>query len=131
MCPGRLLCRAAASTCISSTALITQLDLFEVRLVFKLFKRSPRGLTLTEQGKTLLNDVEELEAKARLAVRRAALTGLVPRLVPDAEFDWLLKVPVLIIFDDNIADEVQTKRFNAEVWRVALKRERGHSNLSA
>lgn len=47
---------------------------------------------------------------------------LEPRLVSDEDFEKLTQIPILIIFGDNIADTVQRQRFNAEVWRVALKR---------
>ena len=63
------------------------------------------------------NPPEDIEIGIDLVKQRLA-----PRLVSDADFNKLLDKPILIIFGDNIATEVQTESFNAEVWRVARLR---------
>ncbi|RZK40020.1 MAG: hypothetical protein EOO90_16580 [Pedobacter sp.] len=47
--------------------------------------------------------------------------ALAPQLVPMDEFKKLTKMPILIIYGDNISTEL-TDVFNSEVWRVASKR---------
>lgn len=47
--------------------------------------------------------------------------ALAPQLVPMDEFNKLTKMPILIIYGDNISTEL-TDVFNSEVWRVASKR---------
>lgn len=44
-----------------------------------------------------------------------------PLVVPPEEFNRLTKMPILIIYGDNIAKEKSTN-FNSEVWRVASHR---------
>lgn len=44
-----------------------------------------------------------------------------PQLVSEEEFRNLTKMPILIVFGDNIARE-QSDIFNSEVWRVASQR---------
>ena len=44
-----------------------------------------------------------------------------PIMVPQAEFDKLTKIPILIVYGDNIAKE-QSTLFNVEVWRCASLR---------
>lgn len=46
-----------------------------------------------------------------------------PQLVSEEQFRNLTKMPILIIFGDNIATE-QSEIFNSEVWRVASQRAR-------
>ncbi|MNK75202.1 Alpha/beta hydrolase family protein [compost metagenome] len=47
--------------------------------------------------------------------------ALAPQLVSMEEFKKLTKMPILIIYGDNISTEL-TDVFNSEVWRVASKR---------
>ena len=47
--------------------------------------------------------------------------ALAPQLVSMDEFKKLTKMPILIIYGDNISTEL-TDVFNSEVWRVASKR---------
>lgn len=47
--------------------------------------------------------------------------ALAPQLVSMEEFNKLTKMPILIIYGDNISTEL-TDVFNSEVWRVASKR---------
>ena len=68
--------KAAGKMYISPTALIAQIDLFESRLGFKLFERSPRGLKLTPQGQSLFEDAKRLTEESANAIRRAYLQGL-------------------------------------------------------
>lgn len=44
-----------------------------------------------------------------------------PQLVSDEEFSQLTKMPILIVFGDNVATE-KSNSFNSEVWRVAKHR---------
>lgn len=44
-----------------------------------------------------------------------------PQLVSDEEFLQLTKMPILIVFGDNVATE-KSNSFNSEVWRVAKHR---------
>lgn len=48
--------------------------------------------------------------------------ALAPRLVSAERWERLLKLPILIIYGDNIADKPNAESFNAEVWRVSYKR---------
>ena len=45
--------------------------------------------------------------------------NLALQFVPDAEFDNLTKMPILLIYGDNIRKE-PSEVFNEEVWRVSL-----------
>ena len=45
--------------------------------------------------------------------------NLVLQIVSDAEFDNLTKMPILLIYGDNIRNE-PSEVFNEEVWRVSL-----------
>lgn len=45
--------------------------------------------------------------------------NLALQIVPDAEFDNLTKMPILLIYGDNIRKE-PSEVFNEEVWRVSL-----------
>ncbi len=47
-----------------------------------------------------------------------------PQPVSDEEFAALTKMPIIIVYCDNIATEPTDKSFNSEVWRVALHRAR-------
>lgn len=73
--------KAASKMYISPTALIAQIDLFEARLGFKLFQRSPRGLKLTPQGQSLFEDTKILTEESANAIRRAYLQGIEDRSI--------------------------------------------------
>ena len=45
-----------------------------------------------------------------------------PRLVEKEHWQNLTKMPILIIYGDNIEKEPNANSFNAEIWRVAKKR---------
>lgn len=47
---------------------------------------------------------------------------LSPRLVKADHWQALTKIPILIIYGDNIETKPNRDSFNAEVWRVSLKR---------
>ena len=47
--------------------------------------------------------------------------GMQPRMVPMDEFLKLTRMPILVVYGDNIATE-QTDVFNSEVWRIASAR---------
>ena len=63
--------KAARALYIAPSSLIQQIDLLERRLDLQLFNRTPRGVTLTEAGKSLLSDATDLMRLSREAVARA------------------------------------------------------------
>ena len=63
--------KAARALYIAPSSLIQQIDLLERRLDVRLFNRTPRGVTLTEAGKSLLADATDLMRLSREAVARA------------------------------------------------------------
>ena len=46
-----------------------------------------------------------------------------PQIVSDEDFQKLTRMPIIIVFGDNVATE-KSDNFNSEVWRVAKKRAR-------
>lgn len=47
---------------------------------------------------------------------------LAPRLVKEEHWQVLTQIPILIVYGDNIETQPNKDSFNAEVWRVSLKR---------
>ena len=52
----------------------------------------------------------------------AVLLG--PDLVSDADFDQLAKIPIQIVFGDNIEFNTPSPIFGVEVWRIVVQRAR-------
>ncbi len=46
-----------------------------------------------------------------------------PQIVSDEDFQKLIRMPIIIVFGDNVATE-KSDSFNEEVWRVAKNRAR-------
>lgn len=63
--------KAAEELCITSTAVIKQINLLESKLGLKLFERSHRGLALTAAGRSLLADAKYIISYSNDAVVRA------------------------------------------------------------
>ena len=47
-----------------------------------------------------------------------------PQIVSDEDFQKLTRMPIIIVFGDNVATEKSSDSFNSEVWRVAKNRAR-------
>ena len=71
----RHLGRAAARLCLSQPPLTRQIQALEEELGVKLFKRTPRGMTLTQAGETLLKDAVSIRGMVTLAAERAHRAG--------------------------------------------------------
>ena len=63
--------RAAKLLYIAPASLIQQINLLESNLGVKLFDRSPRGVSLTEAGKSLYEDALEIMQLSQIAIHRA------------------------------------------------------------
>jgi pimeloyl-ACP methyl ester carboxylesterase len=62
------------------------------------------------------------EVPAPIATSSKLLEGfMAPQLVPMAEFRKLTRIPILIVFGDNITD-TPTENFGPELWRMARAR---------
>ena len=69
------LTRAADALHLSQSALSSQIKALEEELGLRLFKRSSRGMTLSQQGEVLLPQIQELiEAASRLRQQAGALS---------------------------------------------------------
>ena len=53
----------------------------------------------------------------------AAKPNTIPIRIPEADFMKLTKIPILIVYGDNIADE-PSPIYNVNVWRISLTRSR-------
>ncbi len=65
---------AAEALGLTGTTLMRKIDRLEEELGFKLFIRDPSGLSLSDEGRALLLDVEEMERLSFNILRRAALS---------------------------------------------------------
>lgn len=63
--------KASERLYISSTSVMNQINALENHLEIKLFKRTPRGIILTEAGKSVYGDAKQMIAFSREAVKRA------------------------------------------------------------
>ena len=63
--------KAAKNLFITPTAVMKQIDLFEYELGFQLFKRTRRGVFLTDAGESLYHDIKLLQKQEAEAVQRA------------------------------------------------------------
>ena len=63
--------KAAERLFISPTAVIKQINLLEDELELRLFDRTPRGIRLTDEGQSLLNDAQYIIQYAKDSVYRA------------------------------------------------------------
>ena len=63
--------KAAETLFVSSTAVMKQINLLESRLDVQLFVRTPRGLTLTDAGKSYYQDAKYMIQYAKDAQDRA------------------------------------------------------------
>src|ERR1700704_594512 len=57
---------------LTSTTLMRRIDRLEERIGFKLFLRDQSGLTLSDEGSAMIDDVTEMERYAFNIFRRAA-----------------------------------------------------------
>jgi DNA-binding transcriptional LysR family regulator len=65
---------AAEALGLTGTTLMRKIDRLEEELGFKLFIRDPSGLSLSDEGRALLIDVEEMERLSFNILRRASLS---------------------------------------------------------
>ena len=52
-------------------------------------------------------------------VNEMVARNTLPPAIPDEKWQKLLKIPILVIFGDNIATQPQYHSFNGELWRIA------------
>src|SRR5258708_7167889 len=67
---------------LTGTTLMRKIDRLEEELGFKLFLRGQSGLSLSDEGRALLFDVEQMERLSFNIFRRASLSTNVPGSVP-------------------------------------------------
>ncbi len=70
--------RAADVLGLTNTTMMRRLDRLEAELGFSLFVRHQSGLQLTDEGRTLLDDVRQMERISFNIFRRVAQTGVNP-----------------------------------------------------
>ena len=63
--------KASEQLYLSSTAIMNQINSLEKHLGFKLFKRSAKGVVLTESGKSIANDAKKIIHLSHAAIHRA------------------------------------------------------------
>ena len=63
--------KASEQLYLSSTAIMNQINALEKNLGFKLFKRSAKGVVLTEAGKSIANDAKKIIHLSHAAINRA------------------------------------------------------------
>lgn len=68
--------KAADEAFITPTAVIKQINILEGDLVLQLFVRTPRGITLTEYGKSLYKDAKYIIQYSKESVERAKMQRL-------------------------------------------------------
>lgn len=85
-----------------------------------------KAIVAYEPGQFVLPDNEPV--KDVPTDNRLAAEVLAPILVPASEFEKLTKMPILVVFGDNIID-TPSENFNQEAWRVI--RERGRQFVDA
>jgi len=107
---GRLLSfsKAAQELSITTGAVSQQIRKLEERLEFKLFKRHPRGITLTDEGVELLaitnQSLESIQATIK-RLQKHALNGPVKiKSTPSIVFKWL--IPALKTFNEAHPDVI-------------------------
>ncbi|WP_347563672.1 LysR family transcriptional regulator [Pseudoflavonifractor sp. 524-17] len=61
--------KAAEILYVSSTAVMKQINLLEDALDVQLFVRTPRGLSLTDAGKSYYQDAKDAQTRARNAMQ--------------------------------------------------------------
>lgn len=80
-----------------------------------------KAIVAYEPGQFVLPDTEPVREVA--TNNRMASEVLNPILVPEAKFKKLTKMPIMVVFGDNIVD-MPNDNFNQEAWRVILERGR-------
>lgn len=85
-----------------------------------------KAIVAYEPGQFVLPDNEPV--KEVPTDNKIASEVLNPILVPEAEFKKLTKMPIMVVFGDNIVD-TPNENFNQEAWRVI--RERGRQFVEA
>ncbi len=63
--------KAASSLFISPVSVMKQINQFEAELGFKIFNRTPRGVTLTPAGRSLLSSAQQIIDDSRTAIEKA------------------------------------------------------------
>lgn len=97
--------RAAEALGVTNTTLMRRLDRLEFQLGTKLFVRHQSGLILSEEGKSILGDVQNMEWSRVNVLRRAAQSldvpkGLVRVATPEGTgISWIL--PKLVDFQNS------------------------------
>ena len=71
--------KAAESLYLSSTAIMKQMNLFENHIGLQLFNRTPRGVQLTEAGKSLYKDARLMMQRSEEAIENAYRAGAMQR----------------------------------------------------